>query len=113
MKNPNVRDLFTVVQDPRYGMSGAIFDRPRVLALFTGVPATTCFNAPDYLAQEGTWDLHKLLDLASQANISHLILDRRKSATWRALSPIMDRSPQHFRLVYSNPGFDIYRILLH
>ena len=33
--NPDVRDLFEVVEKNDY--SGVIFDRPRVLTLFTGV----------------------------------------------------------------------------
>ncbi len=110
LKDPTVRDLFEAVQN--LDISGAVFDRPRVLTLFTKVPGTLCHNKRGYYwHQKVTWDLAMLLDLASQGNISHIILDRAKSATWIAISPIVSQHPQHFRLSYSNMGYDIYQIL--
>ncbi len=109
--NPDVRDLFEVVEKTDY--SGVIFDRPRVLTLFTGVRAAACFNAPDYLESDIVWDLERLLDLASTGDISHIILDRRRSATWLALNPIISRNPSLFTHSYSNGSFDIFEIHLN
>ena len=109
--NPDVRDLFEVVEKNDY--SGVIFDRPRVLTLFTGVRAAACFNAPDYLESDIVWDLERLLDLASTGDISHIILDRRRSATWLALNPIISRNPSLFTPSYSNGSFDIFEIHLN
>ena len=110
-KQPDLQDLFQAVQDPAYGIQAAIFHHPRVLSLMTGVPATTCFNAEKYWQQDVIWDLPKLLDLSVRSKISHVILDREQSATWQALYPVMAAHPQHFERIYSNSGYDIYRIL--
>ncbi len=110
LKIPEVQALFAEIKSPKYNITGAIFDRPRVLTLFTGIPATTCFNADLYWQQTVTWDLPKLLDLSQQGNISHLILDQNQSATYKALSHIVEAHPEHFLHVYHNAEYDMYHI---
>lgn len=110
LNDPHVSELFEKVKTSN--TSGAIFDRPRVLTLFTGVPGTVCSNkTAKYFGRDFTWDLPMLLDLSQTQNISHIILERTQSATRRAMFPIIQANPTHFRLEFSNPSFDIYHIL--
>ena len=110
LNDPNVSDLFEHVGSNRQEISGLIFHSPRVMGLFTGVPATCAFNAEIYYETDVTWDLEKLLDLAARGGISHVILAEKKSKTCLAIGPIVDRNPGIFVQSYRNPGYRVYRI---
>jgi len=110
LNNPDVRDLFTHVQNSRNHISGAIFDRPRVLTLFTEIRATCAFNSKVQLSRAVTWDLPMLLDLVSKQQISHVIVSPANDATTQAMQPIIKKNPEYFQLEYNNPGYKIYRI---
>ena len=110
LRDPQVSSLFDTIRHS--DVSAAVFHRPRVLTLFTDKPSTTCFNTTGEIYKDSlTWDLAKLKDLSRKSRVSHVILDHSNSSMALALRPIVNAHPGHFRLVYSNDGFEVFEIL--
>ena len=94
-------------------MTGAIFGTPRILNLFTGMRSTCAFNAYKFWKKDVVWDLDKLMDLATQGEISHLILSKTPTATGVALAPIVRENPGFFEQTYENPGYLVFEVKWH
>ena len=110
LKNPDVAGMFDFVRENGDEVSGAIFDRPRVLSLFTDARATWAFNTEGLFARDVRWDYSMLLELADVRDISHLILSKTNDATTLTFRPIVTANPDRFQLVYQNPTYSIYQI---
>jgi hypothetical protein len=108
MLDPNVQDIFEHTRTEK--MTGAIFGVPRILNLHTGMRSTCAFNASKYWKKDVVWDLEKLMDLSSSREISHMILSKTRTATGKALDPIVQANPGFFEQTYENPGYEVFKI---
>jgi hypothetical protein len=98
---PETADLFTFVREQTGTDAVLLFQRPRALALFTGRRASA-HHAPR--SDDDLW--HYLRRIGA----THVVVARVFPESAGVLKPFVERNAAHFRRVYDNPDFTVYRV---
>jgi 4-amino-4-deoxy-L-arabinose transferase-like glycosyltransferase len=78
-----------------------IFQKPRALALYTGRRSSAVQKSPD---EDGVWRC------LSQSHASYVVLCPQFESSRKVLKPFIERHPDAFEQVYSNPQFTLYHV---
>ena len=94
-------ELFDFIKQNTQKEDIFIFERPRVLSLFTGRSASV-YHRPH--SDEDLWNYFRKI------KATYIGVGRPFERDQRILSPFIEKSIKHFQNVYSNSDFEVYRI---